>query len=98
LETLVRRAQSTLAAPVLGSADTAVEGNIEVFPYSREEWQRMLTACHPLFLEALEHDELGLGDVIDRATQHNPETRRMISPPLAGFPREKLCLYNTGLI
>lgn len=31
------------------------EGNIEVFPYSRSEWQRMFAEFHPLLLEALEH-------------------------------------------
>lgn len=33
----------------------AIEGNIEVFPYSRREWQRMFEEFHPLLLEALEH-------------------------------------------
>ncbi|MEO0248011.1 MAG: nucleotidyltransferase domain-containing protein [candidate division WOR-3 bacterium] len=32
-----------------------VEGNIEVFPYSRSEWQRMFKGFHPLLLEAFEH-------------------------------------------
>lgn len=31
------------------------EGNIEVFPYSRSEWQRMFAEFHPLLLEALDH-------------------------------------------
>lgn len=31
------------------------EGNIEVFPYSRAEWQRMFAGFHPLLLEAFEH-------------------------------------------
>jgi len=35
--------------------------DVEVFPYSRSEWQRMFRACHPLFLEALEHG-IGLWD------------------------------------
>lgn len=32
-----------------------VEGNVEVFPYSRPEWQRMFEEFHLLLLEALEH-------------------------------------------
>lgn len=28
---------------------------IDVFPYSRSEWQRMFQAYHPLLLEAFEH-------------------------------------------
>jgi predicted nucleotidyltransferase len=32
-----------------------VEGNIEVFPYSRSEWRRMFEGFHSLLLEALEH-------------------------------------------
>lgn len=32
-----------------------IEGNIEVFPYSRREWQRMFEELHPLLLEAFEH-------------------------------------------
>jgi len=32
-----------------------IAGNIEVFPYSRSEWQRMFEEFHPLLLEALEH-------------------------------------------
>jgi predicted nucleotidyltransferase len=32
-----------------------VEGNIEVFPYSRSEWRRMVEGFHPLLLEALEY-------------------------------------------
>lgn len=32
-----------------------IEGNIEIFPYSRREWQRMFEEFHPLLLEALEH-------------------------------------------
>lgn len=31
------------------------EGNIEVFPYSCAEWQRMFEGLHPLLLEALEY-------------------------------------------
>ena len=31
---------------------------IDVFPYSRSEWQRMFQAYHPLLLEALEHGVL----------------------------------------
>lgn len=31
------------------------EGNIQVFPYSRSEWQRMFVEYHPLLLEALAH-------------------------------------------
>ncbi|MBI3456100.1 MAG: nucleotidyltransferase domain-containing protein [Candidatus Rokubacteria bacterium] len=30
-------------------------GNIEVFPYSRSEWQHMFEDFHPLMLETLEH-------------------------------------------
>ncbi len=32
-----------------------VEGAIEVFPYSRSEWERMFRTWHPLLLEALEY-------------------------------------------
>jgi len=32
-----------------------VEGNIEAFPYSRGEWQRMFAERHLLMLEVLEH-------------------------------------------
>jgi len=32
-----------------------VHGHIEVFPYSRSEWQRMFAEFHPLLLEALEY-------------------------------------------
>ncbi|MBI5571087.1 MAG: nucleotidyltransferase domain-containing protein [Desulfomonile tiedjei] len=32
-----------------------VEGNIEVFPYSRSEWRRMFDEFHSLLLEALEY-------------------------------------------
>lgn len=35
--------------------DTLVEGNIEVFPYSRSEWKRMFEQFHPLLLEVLEN-------------------------------------------
>lgn len=35
--------------------DTPVEANIEVFPYSRSQWQRMFDGFHPLLLEALEN-------------------------------------------
>ncbi|MGH2350685.1 MAG: nucleotidyltransferase domain-containing protein [Chloroflexota bacterium] len=29
--------------------------NVDLFPYSRSEWQRMFADRHPLLLEALEH-------------------------------------------
>lgn len=29
-------------------------GRVEIFPYSREEWQRMFASFHPLLLEALD--------------------------------------------
>lgn len=32
-----------------------IEGNIDLFPYSRSEWERMFAARHPLLLEALDH-------------------------------------------
>lgn len=32
-----------------------VEGNLEVFPYGRSEWQRMFEEFHPLLLEAFEY-------------------------------------------
>jgi len=35
--------------------DFPAQGNIEVFPYSRLEWQRMFAEYHPLLLEALAH-------------------------------------------
>lgn len=33
----------------------ATEGNVEVFPYARGEWQRMFEDRHLLLLDALEH-------------------------------------------
>lgn len=39
----------------MGEISSLVEGNIEAFPYSRSEWQRMFEEFHSLFLEALEH-------------------------------------------
>lgn len=38
----------------MAEIDALVEGNIEVFPYCRSEWQRMFAGLHTLFLEALE--------------------------------------------
>jgi predicted nucleotidyltransferase len=38
-----------------------MEGNIEVFPYSRSEWERMFEETHPLLLETLE-DGIALWD------------------------------------
>ncbi len=32
-----------------------VEGNVDLFPYSRPEWERMFQTRHPLLLEALDH-------------------------------------------
>lgn len=32
-----------------------IEGNIDLFPYSRSEWERMFASRHPLLLEALDH-------------------------------------------
>ncbi|MFN3928787.1 MAG: nucleotidyltransferase domain-containing protein [Thermoflexus sp.] len=32
-----------------------IEGNIDLFPYSRSEWERMFAGRHPLLLEALDH-------------------------------------------
>lgn len=37
----------------LAEFTTLVEGNIEVFPYSRAEWERMVESFHPLLLEVL---------------------------------------------
>jgi predicted nucleotidyltransferase len=34
---------------------SSLEGNIEVFPYSYLQWQRMFEEVHPLLLEALEY-------------------------------------------
>ncbi|MFN0074768.1 MAG: nucleotidyltransferase domain-containing protein [Chloroflexota bacterium] len=35
--------------------DQYVQGNIEVFPYARSEWQRMISQYHPLYLDALDY-------------------------------------------
>ena len=35
--------------------EALVEPGVEVFPYSRSEWQRMFREFHPLLLEVLEH-------------------------------------------
>ena len=35
--------------------DAFVEGEIDVFPYSRSEWRWMFKEYHPLLLEALEY-------------------------------------------
>ena len=32
-----------------------LEGNVDLFPYSRPEWERMFEERHPLLLEALDH-------------------------------------------
>jgi predicted nucleotidyltransferase len=34
---------------------TSPDKNIEVFPYSKEEWERMFNEFHPLFLDVLEY-------------------------------------------
>ena len=39
----------------MGEFATLVDGNVEMFPYSRAEWQRMFKHDHLLMLEALEH-------------------------------------------
>lgn len=39
----------------MGEFSPLVDGNIEVFPYSRSEWWRMFEEFHSLLLEALEH-------------------------------------------
>jgi predicted nucleotidyltransferase len=39
----------------IGQLSAIIGGNVDVFPYSRSEWQRMFADRHPLLLEALEH-------------------------------------------
>lgn len=39
----------------IGEFTPLMEGNIEVFPYSRSQWQRMFGEFHPRLLEALEY-------------------------------------------
>ncbi len=36
-------------------AEWEAEGNVEVFPYARSEWERMFEDRHLLLLDALEH-------------------------------------------
>lgn len=39
----------------LGEFLSYAEGDLQPFPYSRSEWERMFREYHPLLLEALEH-------------------------------------------
>lgn len=39
----------------IATFETLVEPGVEVFPYSRPEWERMFREYHPLLLEVLEH-------------------------------------------
>lgn len=39
----------------IGEFSPPIPANVDLFPYSRAEWQRMFADRHPLLLEALEH-------------------------------------------
>jgi len=39
----------------IGEVESLIDGNIQVFPYDRPAWERMLESFHPLLLEALEY-------------------------------------------
>lgn len=61
---------------------------IDVFPYSRSEWQRMFQEYHPLLLEALEHgvvlwDRGAFAEM--RATFHQWRQHGQVQPWRSGW-------------
>lgn len=83
----------------MGEISSLVEGNIEVFPYSRSEWQRMFEEFHSLFLEALEHGvvlwDRGIFAEM-RETFHGWRESGLVAPWGAGWKIAQPAVPETG--